>query len=237
MSSKPVLRLDWCSHAAAKYAVEHWHYSRRMPAGKMVRIGVWENERFIGCVLFGRGANNNIGKAYGLDQTEVCELVRVALGDHVCAVSRIGSIAIRMLRSLAPRLRLLVSYADPAHGHHGGIYQAMGWVYSGVSEGTHQIVLPNGQRMHKRSARAKYGTNDAALLGGVWVYPEQKHKYIYPLDDAMREQIAPLAKPYPKRPRAERIGSDAPGDHPGEGGAVPTSALQDDSRATTAEVA
>jgi hypothetical protein len=27
MSSKPVLKLDWCSHAAAKYAVEHWHYS------------------------------------------------------------------------------------------------------------------------------------------------------------------------------------------------------------------
>ena len=29
MSDKPVLKLDWCSHAAAKYAVEHWHYESR----------------------------------------------------------------------------------------------------------------------------------------------------------------------------------------------------------------
>ena len=34
-----VLRLDWCSHDAAKYAVEHYHYSRSMPAGKTVKVG------------------------------------------------------------------------------------------------------------------------------------------------------------------------------------------------------
>ena len=28
--SKPTLKLDWCSHEAAKYAVEHWHYSKRI---------------------------------------------------------------------------------------------------------------------------------------------------------------------------------------------------------------
>ena len=30
-----------------------------------------------------------------------------------------------------------------------------------------------------------------------------KYKYIYPLDDAMRAQIEPLAKPYPKRGTGE----------------------------------
>jgi len=55
MSDKVDLRLDWCSHAAAKYAVEHWHYSKTMPVSKRVNIGVWEGEKFIGR-LFLRGA-------------------------------------------------------------------------------------------------------------------------------------------------------------------------------------
>ena len=28
MSSKPVLRIDWATHEAARYACEKWHYSR-----------------------------------------------------------------------------------------------------------------------------------------------------------------------------------------------------------------
>lgn len=51
-----------------------------------------------------------------------------------------------------------------------------------------------------------------------------RHKYLYPLDAAMREQIAPLSKPYPKR--AASIDSDAPDDQSGEGGVIPTAALQ-----------
>jgi hypothetical protein len=30
-----------------------------------------------------------------------------------------------------------------------------------------------------------------------------KHKYLMPLDEAMRAQIAPLAKPYPKRAKEQ----------------------------------
>jgi hypothetical protein len=53
-----------------------------------------------------------------------------------------------------------------------------------------------------------------------------KHRYLMPLDDAMRKQIAPLAKPYPKRQSCvSSIGSDATGDQPEEGGAAPTDTL------------
>lgn len=63
MCSKPVLKLDWCSHAAAKYAVEHWHYSGSLPTPPLVKVGVWEDEQFIGCVVFGRGSVQNLGRA------------------------------------------------------------------------------------------------------------------------------------------------------------------------------
>ena len=50
-----------------------------------------------------------------------------------------------------------------------------------------------------------------------------KHKYLYPLDAAMRAQIAPLAQPYPKR--ATSIVADVPPDQGGEGSATLTVAL------------
>ena len=72
------LRLDWCSYEAAKYAVEHWHYSHSMPGGKSVKIGVWEDKQFVGCVIFAFGAQQNLGRAFGLTMYQCSELVRVA---------------------------------------------------------------------------------------------------------------------------------------------------------------
>jgi hypothetical protein len=198
------LQLDWCSYEAAKYAVEHWHYSRALPASKLVKVGVWEDNQFIGCVLFGRGANKNIGKPYRLEQIQVCELVRIALKKHETPVSKIAAIAIKMLKKQSPELRLVVSYADPKEGHNGAIYQAMNWLYVGKTEGgTAQIKLPSGEIAHKRTVYSRYGTTEAAKVGSVWFQPPEKHKYLFPLDSAMRKQIEPLRKPYPKRDRGE----------------------------------
>lgn len=219
MSGRAELKLDWCSYAAAKYAVEHWHYSRVMPAGKSVKIGAWESSGFIGAIIFTCGANNHIGSPYGLAQTSICELVRVSLAVHQSPVSRIVRIAIQMLCKQSPGLRLLVSYADPEQGHYGGIYQAMNWLYAGSSSPQRFSLRPNGQILHKRTAHSLYGTIRGLEKSKVlW-----KHKYLYPLDAAMRAQIAPLAQPYPKR--ATSILADAPADQVGESGAAPTVAL------------
>jgi hypothetical protein len=215
---KPVLKIDWATHEAAKYAVENWHYSESMPAGKLVKVGAWENGKFIGVVLFGRGANNNIGKPYKLDQTAACELVRIALTNHITPVSKIAAIAIRFLKVNSPGLRLIISYADPLQGHHGGIYQAGNWIYCGTSQ-AQQEVMHNGKIMHKRTANSLFGT-----IKGMQKSPIMwKHKYLMPLDNEMRKQILPLAKPYPKRASSETI--DTPGIHPGKGGETPTDAL------------
>lgn len=165
---------------------------------------MWENGRYIGVVLFGRGANNNIGGRYHLEQTQVCELVRIALTAHESPVSRIAALAVRMLRKQSPGLRLIVSYADPAQGHHGGIYQAGNWLYVGSSQPQRAVVI-DGVSMHKRSASAKYGTaspSEIARMSGSsaeWGEMAWKHTYLMPLDDAMRARLAPLVRPYPKR--------------------------------------
>src|SRR6185312_4060305 len=92
---KPALKLDWCSHAAAKYAVEHWHYSRSLPTPPLVKIGAWEDGAYIGAVIYGRGGNNHLGAPYGLGVTELCELTRIALTAHRTPVSRIAALSLR----------------------------------------------------------------------------------------------------------------------------------------------
>ena len=49
MSQKPTLKIDWASHEAAKFACVNWHYSKCLPIGKLVKVGVWEDSKYIGC--------------------------------------------------------------------------------------------------------------------------------------------------------------------------------------------
>ena len=220
-SSRPELVVDWCSYQAAKYAVMHWHYSRRMPVGKLVRIGAWENGQFIGAVLFARGNTPTLGNRFGLEQTEVCELVRVALTEHQSTVTKIVALALRMLAATNEGLRAVVSFADPAEGHLGKIYQAGNWLYTGQSEPSWQW-LHEGRWKHNREITS-------GAFGGIrkvanyTLLPKRqtlgKHRYVYPLDRAMRRQIAPLAKPYPKR--GPSVQGDTPADQAGEPGSSP----------------
>jgi hypothetical protein len=232
MSSKPVLKLDWCSYAAAKYAVEHWHYARTMPLGRLVKVGVWEDSQFVGAVVFAQGNNQHQGRRFGLTLFEVCELCRVALTAHRSPVTRIIAVALRFLKEHCPGVRLVVSYADPEQGHHGGIYQGGNWCYVGTGGSTEAFYDAAGNRIHTRTAapnghKRQFGRNTSRHHSTVArrVRLQSKHKYLYPLDDEMRQKIAPLAKPYPKKPRAGSLDSEAASVHDAEGGATPTSAL------------
>jgi len=227
------LRLDWCSHEAAKYAVEHWHYSRSMPACKTVKIGVWESGRFVGAVIFSLGANQWIGRMFGLGPFECCELTRVALDRHRTPVSRILRIALGMLRKQSPGVQAVVSYADCDEDHHGGIYAAGGWTYLGkvqLNGGTPRWRI-HGKVMHGRTVGSRWGKGTQTL---EWlrahvdpnvekVFTKGKHKYILPLSDKVRAKVLPMAQPYPKR--ASVVIEDTPGDQPGKGGATPTRTL------------
>jgi hypothetical protein len=165
-------------------------------------------------VLFSRGANNNLLKPFGLAQTEGCELTRVALRDHVTPVSRVIAVALRFLRSQSPGLRLVVSFADPSAGHHGGIYQAGGWVYTGQQEPTQKYLAPDGKILHRRMVSADGNAFAYGKKIKVWKFSDcqildqpGKHRYLMPLDDAMRAQVAPLSKPYPKRSKQATVGT------------------------------
>ena len=219
MSNKPVLKIDWATHEAAKFSCEKWHYSKCIPKSKLAKIGVWENDKFIGVVIFGVGATSDLVKRYGLRMEQGCELVRVALTKHQQPVSRIVAISMRYLKTQFPNLRLVVSFADPSHGHHGGIYQAGNWIFNGTSQSSDEYIY-KGKRWQGRSFRNSHkGMEkhpDVQIVKG-----SSKYRYLMPLDDDMRKQIMPLAKPYPKR--VKKLDSENPSE---QGGAVPTDTLQ-----------
>lgn len=229
MSQKPALKIDWASHEAAKFACVNWHYSGLMPSfGKFVKVGAWENEKFIGVVVFGRGANPQLLKPYGLQQDEGCELVRIALNKHKTPVSKIITIALKFLKKANPKLRLVVSYADVDQNHHGGIYQASNWIYTGhKNKGSRSAFIINGEKIHTKTVASKgvRQTIDEVRKhldpNAEIFYTLGKHCYIMPLDKEMRAEVIHLSKPYPKRTKEQAL------ENPSSlGGATPTCTLQ-----------
>lgn len=225
---KPQLKIDWATHDAANYACKNWHYSKCLPVGKLVKVGAWEDGKFIGVVLFGRGANHNMPKPYGLTQDQCVELVRIALTKHQTPVSKIMAFAIKFLKKTNPNLRLIVSYADLDEGHHGGIYQATNWVYEGVfNAGNRQGFFIKGKVRHNKSVHSMGVKQSIEAVrkhidpNAFEVFTKGKHKYLMALDEDMQKRILPLAKPYPKR--AKDQASENPSDL---GGETPTRTLQ-----------
>lgn len=215
-----------CSFAAAANAVKQWHYSQRMPVGKCVRFGVWEDDRFIGAVVFSWGANHNLARSFGVDMTQCAELVRVAMRQHATPVSQVVAQCLRKLKAGSPGLRVIVSFADPAQGHVGSIYQAGNWTYLGTSTAKRDLIL-GGVTLNRRAytgRQFKINPRQLPPAGARWVATEGKHRYAYPLDHAMRRQLVAIAQPYP---RGRRLEGEPPSFHDGGSGSIP------DDRSTT----
>jgi hypothetical protein len=204
------LRVGFCSYEAAMFSVRAFHYSRTMPAGKMVRLGAWEGRRFVGvAAIFSRGNTPHIAKPFNLRQSQVCELTRVALGPHDTATSRIVAIALRLLKRQSPGLKAVISYADPMRGHDGrGVYAAGNWLYLGLTA-SECLINVRGELRHPRSVGSRFGTRSIPWLRqhvdptAERIMQLPKHKFVYALDQETRARLAPLARPYPVRPKEQ----------------------------------
>lgn len=202
------LKLAWASFESAKFACKNWHYSKSIPAGKMVKIGVWEDDIFKGVILFSRGANRSIGSPYGLGQDECCELTRIALTKHYTPVTKLMSLAIKMLKKQSAGLKLIVSYADMDEGHLGIIYRAGNWIYTGtVQEGQVKGWRIKGIYKHKKTWHSILGSGNDNMTYIKKLDPKAeevrtkgKHKYLYPLDAETKRAIMKFAVAYPKSP-------------------------------------
>jgi hypothetical protein len=130
----------------------------------------------------------------GLD--EVLELIRLHVDDGYGKniESYVIGQSFKWLKENDPRVKVLISYADPEFGHTGGIYRATNWIYQGCGVSKlmpdYSIKLTDdGPWIHSRTVGAKFGNknvkNLAKTIGHTFWQKEEssKHRYIYFLTD------------------------------------------------------
>jgi len=216
--NRPRIYVRPVTRATALKTCKRWHYSGTLPASKSAFIGCWEGDTYVGVVIVSWGANMNMAKPYGMSLGDVAELARVALSGHqVWETSKIVTFACREFIKCNPSVRMLVSYADSSEGHHGGIYKAMGWTYTGAS--LTEVWRLNGKKIHRRGYTGKvFGGARTPIPDGIEIEKGvPKHRYCLPLDDGARDVLSRMKQPAPK--------AGLTGDQPDSGGATPTSGL------------
>lgn len=197
--------------------VRDFHYSRRN-AGLVHHAFAWrergglfgETGTPLAAVTYSQPVNRNFPQ----DALELSRLVRME--GFTERLSEFVSWSLRWLRANT-ETPFVLSYADTTQGHHGGIYQACGFVYVGETARGHiGYNAPDGSFIHGRICNSRFGTRSVTKLATIkpdWVpvFGEAKHLYIFPLRQKWRtiaRQNNWQSKPFPK-PSAARL-LDAP---------------------------
>jgi hypothetical protein len=206
------LYLNTCSFSAADYACKHWHYSRSVQRGKHYKIGVWEKGVFKGVVIFSLGSSSSFNKKYDIEKNEICELSRVALKEHENTVTKILKIAIKILKTNNPKLKLIISFSDLDQNHQGVIYQAGNWVYTGQTARAYSYLAPNNRIYHSRSIseagfNIQFGEYKKVFKPSECKKIKQKgkHRYLYILDNKIKDNVLKYKKEYPKKPSVNDV--------------------------------
>lgn len=106
------MRIAKANKDSIKFACMKFHYAKAVPVNTCGYNVYNDKNEWCGVVLFGTGANNNIGTAYGLLQGQCVELVRVALNGKQEHTSQAVAMCLKQLKVDCPLVRLVVSYAD-----------------------------------------------------------------------------------------------------------------------------
>ena len=117
-------------------------------------FAVYHGNRLVGGAIFG-GMATTAWKAFGDCEKKVIELRRLVLLDEAGrnSESRVIGAMLRWLKTNSD-IDVVVSYADPAHGHDGTIYRAANFKYLGLSGKDKKLLDPiTGKVHHSRSMR------------------------------------------------------------------------------------
>jgi|GEM_PF-599102 len=189
----------------ARKLLELRHYLHSLPGGTLLCFGLFAGPRLAGALTVGAGPALAYHLVEGATRDDCATLTRLWLSDELPhnSESRAISIVLRALRRHTA-LKFLVTYADPAAGHLGIIYQATNWLYSGLSEAMSMIDLGDGRVRHSRSVGQVFGTHSTEYLTrrGLQVRlvsQVAKHRYVYFLDPEWRNRLRVPVLSYPER--------------------------------------
>jgi hypothetical protein len=191
-------------YLVAKQLLERHHYLHSYPGGSKLAFGAFVEARLLGAATLGVGPINSHLLVDGATPDDCLTLTRLWLSDELPrnGESRFIGVVLRSLRKHTD-LKFLLAYADPSRGHVGTIYQATGWLYTGLSQATPLLDIGDGRPHHSRSLGHVFGSHGLAHLRRqgieVRLVPQQaKHRYLYVLDPSWRSRVRALVLPYPR---------------------------------------
>lgn len=198
---------EWCLYK---------HYAHRMPPISFA-FGLYRDMVLEGICTFGRPVALQLVKfAFkGEYQEQFYELNRLCVNEGL--PKNVLSYFVSQCLKALPKPMVIVSYADSSQNHHGYIYQATNWLYTGLSVPFQDYMVKGFEHMHPASVMDMVGRSDnnghidkVRLLkekfGEENVYMVErprKHRYFMLLGSAtekkrMRSLLAYDIVPYPK---------------------------------------
>lgn len=125
------------------------HYAHRIPSISYA-FGLYDIGGILcGVCSFGSPASPFLVKGIlGEKIYQVLELNRLCVNDNLPrnALSYFVSQCLKRI----PKPMIVVSYADTAHNHHGYIYQATNWIYTGLSSPHKEYKIDGLSNIHSR---------------------------------------------------------------------------------------
>jgi hypothetical protein len=189
----------------ARRLIERGHYLHSLPGGTCFAFGVFIGPSLLGALTLGAGPTNAYLLVKDATPDDCLTLTRLWLSDALPrnSESRVLGIVLRNLKRHT-KVKFLVSYADPAQGHLGIIYQATGWPYTGLSEAMPLYDVGDGKWRHSRSLSHAFGTHSVQHFAKhgieVKLAPQSaKHRYLYFLDPSWQYRLQVPQLPYPKK--------------------------------------
>lgn len=153
------LVISLCDIKEIKDFVEKNHYSHSINGVKIKYcFKVEANNQLVGGVIFG-AMSTTAWKKFANSEKKVLELRRLVLDDSASRNSESRTIGhcLRTIKKIDRDVEVIVSYADPHHGHNGTIYKASNFAYVGMSGGDNGFLdKDTGKVYHSRALRTKY---------------------------------------------------------------------------------
>lgn len=149
------------------------HYARRM-CSITYAFGLYDGEELVGVCTFGSPASPPLCKGVCGEHNRdfVLELNRLVV-DERRTKNTLSWFVSKCLDMLPPSI--VVSYADTSQGHHGYIYQATNWLYTGLSAKRQERYDVNNPDKHSRTIWHQTGVQ----VEFAYRDRPQKHRYIY----------------------------------------------------------
>lgn len=179
------------------------HYAKRMPSISWA-FGLYDGQILIGVMTIGKPASPFLcdgicGNEYA---NFVYELNRLCVNEGLekNTLSYFVSSSLKLIKDNL----IIVSYADTEWGHHGYIYQATNWIYTGITDLKYDKVI-KGMETHARHNNIYEKQN----LEYEMKERSQKHRYVYFIGKRRKEFESKLNYPKQQYPKGENKRYDA----------------------------